>query len=291
MKHDPYIKKFAFKDGLPQEFELVELGKLFEEHSYSLTIPHRTGFYHVLWFQKGTPTHMIDFEAITIEPGTILFLNKDTVQQFDKNGKFDGKALLFTEGFFCRSIPDTKFLRSTILFNDLFSISKIKLPSNDSIVPSTMDHIQKELENPKDDFQSTILHNLLHNLLLHGERERRKQDFIEIKQSVDLDIVMQFREQLDIHYKHHKKVGYFAKTIGVSTKRLNRATSRVLDKSPKSIIDERVLLESKRLLAHTTSSVKEIGFGLGFDEPTNFIKYFRKHLDFTPNDFRDQNSR
>lgn len=193
--------------------------------------------------------------------------------------------------FFCRSIPDTKFLRSTVLFNDLFSISKIKLPSNDSIVPSTMDHIQKELENPKDDFQSTILHNLLHNLLLHGERERRKQDFIEIKQSVDLDIVMQFREQLDIHYKHHKKVGYFAKTIGVSTKRLNRATSRVLDKSPKSIIDERVLLESKRLLAHTTSSIKEIGFGLGFDEPTNFIKYFRKHLDFTPNDFRDQNSR
>ena len=200
MKHDPYIKKFAFKDGLPQEFELVELGKLFKEHSDSLTIPHRTGFYHVLWFQKGTPTHMMDFETITIEPNTLLFLNKDTVQQFDKNEKIAGKALLFTESFFCRSVPDTKFLRSTILFNDLFSISKIKLPSDDSVVPSIIDHIRKELEKAKDDFQSTILHNLLHNLLLHCERERRKQDFTEIKQSVDLDIVMLFREELDIHY-------------------------------------------------------------------------------------------
>tara|TARA_R110000744_G_scaffold203993_1_gene322868 strand:+ start:344 stop:1219 length:876 start_codon:yes stop_codon:yes gene_type:complete len=290
MKHDPYIKKFAFKDGLPQEFELVELGKLFKEHSDSLTIPHRTGFYHVLWFQKGTPTHMMDFETITIEPNTLLFLNKDTVQQFDKNEKIAGKALLFTESFFCRSVPDTKFLRSTILFNDLFSISKIKLPSDDSVVPSIIDHIRKELEKAKDDFQSTILHNLLHNLLLHCERERRKQDFTEIKQSVDLDIVMLFREELDIHYKHHKKVAYYANIIGVTAKRLNRATSRVLDKSPKSIIDDRVLLESKRLLAHTTSSVKEIGFELGFDEPTNFIKYFRKHLDLTPNDFRERNS-
>jgi AraC-like DNA-binding protein len=49
-----------------------------------------------------------------------------------------------------------------------------------------------------------------------------------------------------------------------------------------------VVLEAKRLLAHTTSSIKEIGFELGFDEPTNFIKYFRKHVASTPIDFRSK---
>jgi len=48
------------------------------------------------------------------------------------------------------------------------------------------------------------------------------------------------------------------------------------------------MLEAKRLLAHTNESVKEIGYNLGFDEPTNFIKYFRKHSNSTPIEFREQ---
>ena len=50
------------------------------------------------------------------------------------------------------------------------------------------------------------------------------------------------------------------------------------------------MLEAKRILAHTTESVKEIGYDLGFDEPTNFIKYFKKHSKFTPTEFREQNT-
>ncbi|MEN9701160.1 MAG: hypothetical protein RIR55_475, partial [Bacteroidota bacterium] len=76
--------------------------------------------------------------------------------------------------------------------------------------------------------------------------------------------------------------------MAVSEKKLNKSTLKVLGKSPKVLIDERVVLEAKRLLAHTTSSIKEIGFELGFDEPTNFIKYFRKHVASTPIDFRSK---
>ena len=56
--------------------------------------------------------------------------------------------------------------------------------------------------------------------------------------------------------------------------------------SAKELIDERVVLEAKRMLVHTSNSIKEIGFDLGFDEPTNFIKYFRKHEEKTPIEFR-----
>jgi AraC-like DNA-binding protein len=48
------------------------------------------------------------------------------------------------------------------------------------------------------------------------------------------------------------------------------------------------MLEAKRLLAHTHKSVKEIGFSLGFQEPTNFTKYFRKHTGLSPVEFRNQ---
>ena len=85
MKSD--IKKYSFKQGLPQEFELVGIGQLYNNYSDSLTTPHRAGFYHILWFQKGSPTHLVDFNPVEIKPNTILFLNKDTVQRFDKKGE------------------------------------------------------------------------------------------------------------------------------------------------------------------------------------------------------------
>ncbi|MDR3693201.1 helix-turn-helix domain-containing protein [Mucilaginibacter sp.] len=58
---------------------------------------------------------------------------------------------------------------------------------------------------------------------------------------------------------------------------------------PREFIDDRVMLEAKRLLAHTTESIKAIGFDLGFDEPPNFFKYFRKHGHLPPAEFRKKN--
>jgi len=282
------IIKYTFKQGLPQEFELVGIGQLYNDHSDTLTIAHRTGFYHILWFQKGSPTHLVDFNPVKIKPNTILFLNKDTVQRFDKKGGFDGKAILFTDSFFCKTETDTKFLRSSILFNDLFSVSQIQMHKTASLFSDLFQLMETELENEKDISQSDILKNLLHNFLLISERERRKQNFTEIKKSADLDYVMLFKDLLENNYHKLKQVSNYAKKISVTEKRLNQATSKLLDKSPKQMINERVMLEAKRLLAHTNESVKEIGFNLGFEEPTNFIKYFRKHSNSTPVEFREQ---
>jgi AraC family transcriptional regulator, transcriptional activator of pobA len=286
MKSD--IIKYAFKQGLPQEFELVGIGQLYNNFSDLLTTPHRIGFYHILWFQEGSPTHLVDFNPVKILPNTILFLNKDIVHGFDKQGGFDGKVILFTDSFFCKTEADTKFLRSSILFNDLFSVSQIQLPNSPNLFADLFQQMEIELNNSKDNYQSDILQNLLHNLLLYAERERRKQNFTEVKKGADLDYVMLFKDLLEKHFKIQKQVSNYASQLSVTEKRLNQATSKVLDKSPKQMIDERIMLEAKRLLAHTNDSVKEIGFELGFDEPTNFIKYFRKHHHSTPVEFRER---
>lgn len=264
------------------------MSDLFKEFEDSLTAPHRTGFYHILWFQLGSPTHLVDFKEVKIEPNSLLFLNKDTVQKFDKQGNYDGKVILFTDSFFCKSEADTSFLRGTILFNDLFAVSQIQVTKSSTLFSNILVQMEQELAQSKDNYQSDILQNLLHNFLLLSERERRKQDFTEINKGPDLDYVILFKDLLDQNYRKQKQVSTYAKLIGITEKRLNQATSRTLDKTPKQIIDERIMLEAKRLLAHTNDSVKEIGFDLGFDEPTNFIKYFRKHSHSTPVEFREQ---
>ena len=281
------IKKYNFKTGLSHEIEILDIAELYKEFKDNLTTTHRTGFYHIIWFQKGSPTHLVDFNPVKIKPNTLLFLNKDSVQRFDHKGKFSGKTILFTDSFFCKTEADTKFLRSSILFNDLFSVSQLQLQNSFQIFAEMFEQIANELTNSKDTYQSDILQNLLHNLLLHSERERRKQNFTEIKKGADLDHVLLFKDLLENQFQTQKLVSNYAAQLSLTEKRLNQATTNVLDKSPKKLIDERIMLEAKRLLAHTNESVKEIGFGLGFDEPTNFIKYFRKHSNSTPVEFRE----
>ncbi len=282
------INSYNFKEGLPQEFELLDIDQLYSNCEELMTSAHRTDFYQILWFQKGRPLHLVDFHPVQVEPNTILFLNKSIVQRFDIKRNFEGKAILFTDEFFCRSDDDTKFLRRTVLFNDLFSIPLIDINEYDQTFRVLFEQIALELNQLKDPYQVEILKSSLKNLLLHSERIWRKQDFTEVQKSSELEYVMLFKDLLEKNFHMQKQVADYAGQLYITPKKLNKATSSVLGKSPKQMIDERIVLEAKRLLAHSNQNTKEIGFHLGFDEPTNFIKYFKKHQNQTPLEFRER---
>lgn len=180
------IIRYAFKAGLPQEFEIVNVGELYRNSKGILTSIHRAGFYHIIWYQQGSPTHLVDFNPIKIKPSTILFLSKDTVQRFDDKTKFGGKAILFTDSFFCKTETDTRFLRNSILFNSLFSVSQFQVTRQSNLFAGLLQQMTDELKNAKDNSQADILQNLLHNFLLHSEREIRRQNFTEIKKVLTL---------------------------------------------------------------------------------------------------------
>ena len=280
------IQKYDFKPGLPQEFEIVNLEDLFVEFSEELTKPHRTEFFHILWFQDSKQTHLIDFIPVQVEPNSIVFVNKNSVQRFDEKSRVKGKAIIFTDSFFCQSKLDTQLLRSSILFNDLLSVSKISGSKAIAVITSIIRDLEAELDKPNDVFQSDIVRNYLRNLLLFAERERRNQDFVELNQDVDLTYGIRLKELIDLHFIEEKRVGFYCDEMNLTAKRLNQSAKKIFGKTTKELIDACIILEAKRLLAHTSESVKSIGFGLGFEEPTNFIKYFRNVTGKTPVLFR-----
>lgn len=69
-------------------------------------------------------------------------------------------------------------------------------------------------------------------------------------------------------------------------KSLTAACKQTSGATPKQLIAQRLTLEAKRLLAHSKQSVHQIAFSLGFNEPTNFIKFFKKYTALTPRQFR-----
>ena len=282
------IKKLKFKRNADLQIEVVPLSTLTTVNRNHLITPHRTNFYHIFLFENCQPTHFVDFEPIKIEPYSLLFINKDRVHQFDLLLKYEGSVLIFTDDFFCTTENDTKFLRSSILFNDLIDKPTIRLNTADfEKYIYICDNITEELSLPADNSKSILLKNLLHNFLLLAEREKRKQGFTELKKGPDLDYTLLFRDLLEFNYTKLKSVNDYAKIIYISEKRLGQATAKVLGKSPKEIINDRILLEAKRLLAHTHLSIKEIGQDLGFEDPAYFVRYFKKNAATTPVAFRE----
>jgi AraC-like DNA-binding protein len=63
----------------------------------------------------------------------------------------------------------------------------------------------------------------------------------------------------------------------------------IVNNSAKAFIDERTIMQIKRLLISTDHSIKEIAYTAGFSDPTNFFKYFKKFTDMSPEEFRQAN--
>ncbi|ANQ50401.1 helix-turn-helix domain-containing protein [Flammeovirga sp. MY04] len=282
------IKKYKIKETPNGEFEIIDLEYLMNNKFDMITTPHRAGFYHVLWIEEGYGTHYIDFKPIKVEKNSLIFIDIESVNLYDKEGDYKGKSLIFTDNFFCQSVLDFKYIKSSILFNDLYGIAKIAPIHFEEELKVIFDQITEESKFRQDESHQMMLQKLVHLFLLQSERALRKQGVKELAPSPALTIVNNFRELLEEYYKKEKSVKWYSGQLNLSEKQLHKATKEILGKTPKNVIDKRVVLEAKRLLSHTIQPVKEIAYDLGYDEPTNFVKYFKRHTGTTPLDFRGQ---
>ncbi|TAF65539.1 MAG: AraC family transcriptional regulator [Cytophagales bacterium] len=282
-----HIKKYQFKAEKKLQVEIVDLENLCQTAKDFLLVPHRTNFYHIFLFEACQISHSVDFQSLDTQPNTLLFLSKDKVHQFDKNLAYKGKVLIFTAEFYCQSAHDKRFLESSILFHDFFENLHFSIAEQMPVFTAICRQIDEELQQPTDDIQQALLKNYVHHFLLLAERHKRKQGFKEIQKDANFEYLLLFKDLLEQNFVQLKKVSQYTEKLCITEKRLHQATHNVLGKTPKQMIDERILLEAKRLLIHETHSIKEIAYELGFDEPTNFIKYFKKHTQKTPIEFRN----
>jgi AraC family transcriptional activator of pobA len=100
-------------------------------------------------------------------------------------------------------------------------------------------------------------------------------------------LVARFREQVEARYRIETRVDAYAETLGVSAKQLRSACLRVADATPLGIIQDRLVLEAKRLLLYSNMSVAEAAYYLGFDDPAYFTRFFSKHCGASPRHYRE----
>lgn len=288
MTKDLKTYPFLFTVNKNQEINTTTIKERLSRKPHKLFLPHRTDFFMVYLFTDGYGKHMVDFESINVKKNHILFISKGQVHAFDSNETYDGKALIFTEDFFCKSETDRNYLLTSSLFDNLCRHSYFKINSEFRKLNTLFIEIYLELEKPADKFQGKILQSLLYQILLLAERQIDIQNGAQKKETASSLLATQFRSSVEKYFKEQKNVKFYTNLLGITDRTLQMATAKTFGKSPKRLINERVLLEAKRILAYDKLSVKEIAFYLGFEETTNFVKFFKLKSGSTPTDFRKQ---
>ncbi|MCB0748041.1 MAG: AraC family transcriptional regulator [Ignavibacteriae bacterium] len=104
----------------------------------------------------------------------------------------------------------------------------------------------------------------------------------------DSNLLKDFEELLSKNLNTSRSVKYYADLLAISTKKLNNITKTYWGITAKEFIEERIIHESKKILLETPDTIKQISYTLGFTEPTNFNKFFKKFTSTTPLQYREQ---
>lgn len=281
--------EFTNEQNPNSSFDFVKIEdvlKISSEHHSSFEY-HILKFCAILFITEGNDKHFIDFKTYNCEKGTILLIGNGQTHKFNYNNNLKGYILLFRSEFLANLLTLNETTNVLQIFNTSLFEPKIKL-ENDQFddIFNRIENVKKEYFHIKDGFTNKILGGEVYTLLSLLFRVSRavKNTSVDAKY---LATFLSFQELLKDQIFKTTKVIDYAKSLGISTKTLNTITKNIMGKQAKAYINEYYLICIKRILIDKKLSIKECAFQSGFDDIPNFYKFIRKHLNQTPEQFRE----
>lgn len=292
MKNDILHVKFDNRRNPKSEFDSIQLEKLFqtEDLEASLKQLQVIEFYMIILIQEGYGTHTIDFSEFPYQKGSLLTVRKDQIHKFHSNPTVKGNLLLFTDNFLVSYLEKFENQKTLQLFNESLGHPKIDL-TNDELteINELIDRINAEYLTVKDEYSLHIIRSELHILITKLYRIKSKNKQI-INDKKYLKEFIAFQELVENNVTSYSKVHEYANKLHVSTKTLNNITQSVINMPAKTFINDIYIKQIKRLLLNTNLPIKQIAYKAGFEEVSNFYKYFKKQVNSTPEQFRNHYS-
>ncbi|MEE1945384.1 helix-turn-helix transcriptional regulator [Pedobacter sp. KR3-3] len=242
--------------------------------------PHKHDFFIIILFDRAEGTHTIDFRDYAIADRQIHLLFPGQVHRWDIGPQTIGYQLMIDRLLFERFAPYFRFSFTNYM--------------NHPVIPCTNDSfklLKYEFDAIKDELNSD---NSLKDLI--GARtgviaslvsKEAENLFADLKIYQSNPRLAKFNTLIEQHFKAEKLVAFYASKLNISANYLNILCQKNLQVSATQLIQQRVLLEAKRLLQSTDISIKEIAFELGFVDHAYFSNFFKSQTGATPTEFRE----
>lgn len=262
------------------------------EDGNATRIYSRKDFYKICLTTGKSNIHYSDrsFE----QEGTILFFGNPHIPYSWEtiSTTYAGYTCLFSEEFLKLSERSESLLQSP--FFKIGGTPVLKISEEQRLFLNTL--FQKMIEEQKSDyaFKDELIRNYI-SLIIHEALKLQPSEQYHQEKKASARITSVFLELLERQFPIEtydsplqlRTAQDYATYLNVHTNYLNRAVKEITNKSTTTHITERILAESKALLQHTDWNVSEIAYALGFEYPTYFNNFFKKHIGTNPKSLRE----
>lgn len=274
---------------MTQQYHTKLKGTLALTNTYQTekTLQKERGLYKFIWVRKGSITVEIDHQEMQLEQDEVISL---THLQHLNFKSIDGEytTLLFNSNFYCIYGNDHEVSCSGFLFNGSSQLVRFMLNEEER---RQLDDITQSLENEfscTDSLQEEMLRILLKRFIIQCTRIARQRLDITREKESGFELVRQYYNLVDEHYRTKKQVQDYADLLHKSPKTLSNIFSTCKLPSPLRVIHERIEAEAKRLLLYSNKSAKEITDILGFEDQASFSRFFKNMTGQSSIQFRNE---
>lgn len=282
------LKSQAVLNKISQSFNIMSFNKFTEQVNYDYDLTYKVHSYAILAITSGQSKYVVDFNTINVCEGDMVIIHPGQVFHCLTPRQVDGVLISFPEKFFTGFSHNTCFTANTDILNNLAQATHLSISTKRrEDVYSLISLLKMQDDNPSAEKLTIVRQHLLSALLQLLNFESQKIELQEVVSS-ECKLAMNFKKLVQQRISIKNNVEYFCNELNISKSTLQKATRMVLQKSPKDVIHEVLLLEAQRLLITSKNRVQEIANSLGFTDPTNFTKFFKKSVGKTPEAFRKQ---
>lgn len=247
---------------------------------------HRHNFFFVLALEKGKGEHIIDFVSYPVVNHCIFIMRPGQVHQLSLSATCTGFLLEFNLEFYHLNDRGTNQMLRRATKSNLCSLSKNSFEKLHSI----LGYIFQEYTDQKDGYQEVIRAQLDIFFIEFVRNRQETKPSSNTATAYEQERLEEFLQLIELHVASKKQISEYAGMLNISNYQLGAITKSILGKSPSDLVNEFIILEAKRYLLATPDQVNQIAWHLGYEDPSYFIRFFKKHTGYSPDAFR-QNSK
>ncbi|MFE0754370.1 helix-turn-helix domain-containing protein [Inquilinus sp. NPDC058860] len=234
---------------------------------------------HVFHFTRGGGVARAEGQSIRLPAPCLLLMPAGVVHGFDFEPETIGSVLTVSDAYL------RELMRREPEFRPLFAAPAVIPAADHGFLRASLGRLSRELAWLAPG-RAAAVEALLVGILVEVLRLAQTGGGETAAPGPQALLVARFRERIEQRYRAHDEVEDYARALAVSPKRLWAACRRVAGAPPARLIQDRLLLEAKRLLLYTNVSVAEAAYALGFNDPAYFSRLFAKETGRSPRAFR-----
>ncbi len=250
----------------------------------SLQLLKDKGLYKILWCKTDTASIVVDGYSLTLKKNQVVFCTPLNILEISVSSSFI--ATVFNREFYCIQEHDAEVSCQGFLFFGSSLPPVITLCEKDVQRFETIFFIFQEEFETKDHIQGEMLRVMLKRLLIQSTRLMKKETIPVAMPNAQLDIVRQYHILVEKYFREEHQVAGYADLLFKSPKTLSNLFKQLGNRSPLKVINDRIILEAKRLLLYSNKTAEEIAYELGYKEAAHFSKFFKNQVGEPPVEFK-----